>query len=148
MVEDQIPETTLINSIIGQGTRFTGEFNLSGLLRIDGDFSGTIKTKGKVLIGSNGRVECTMHAGTVVIGGIVKGNIFSSEKVIILSTGLMIGNITAPRLIIEEGVQFSGQCRITKVIPELSGKLVKETDNLFSGDVSRNAIDNTISVPN
>ncbi|NOY09752.1 MAG: polymer-forming cytoskeletal family protein [Spirochaetes bacterium] len=112
MSSSQYQEEAFINSIIGEGTRFRGEFDLNGLLRIDGDFSGTIRTKGKVLVGSNGRAVCTIYGGTVVVGGIVNGNIFATEKVILLSTGMMIGNILTPRLIIEEGVLFNGNCRI------------------------------------
>jgi cytoskeletal protein CcmA (bactofilin family) len=113
MSDAHISDDAFINSIIGEGTRFKGEFDLNGLLRIDGDFTGTIRTKGKVLVGRNGRAECTLHAGTVVIGGVFRGEIFSAEKVIILSTGLVLGNITTPRLIVEEGVIFNGTCRIT-----------------------------------
>lgn len=113
MSDTHISDDAFINSIIGEGTRFKGEFDLNGLLRIDGDFSGTIRTKGKVLVGQNGRAECTLHAGTVVIGGVVRGEIFSTEKVIILSTGLVLGNVTTPRLIVEEGVILNGACTIT-----------------------------------
>jgi cytoskeletal protein CcmA (bactofilin family) len=113
MSDTHISDDAFINSIIGEGTRFKGEFDLNGLLRIDGDFTGTIRTTGKVLVGRNGRAECTLHAGTVVVGGVVRGEIFSSEKVIILSTGFVLGNITTPRLIVEEGVVFNGTCRVT-----------------------------------
>ena len=64
-------------------------------------------------MGQNGRAECTLHAGTVVIGGVVRGEVFSTEKVIILSTGLLLGNVTTPRLIVEEGVILNGSCTIT-----------------------------------
>ncbi len=113
MSDTHVTDDAFINSIIGEGTRFKGEFDLNGLLRIDGDFTGTIRTKGKVLVGKNGRAECTMNAGTVVVGGVIRGEIISTEKVIILSTGLVLGNITTPRLIIEEGVIFNGSCRVT-----------------------------------
>ena len=112
MSDQRITDDAFINSIIGEGTRLKGEFDLNGLLRIDGDFSGTVRTKGKVLVGRNGRAECTLHAGTVVIGGVFRGDIVSTEKVTILSTGLVIGTITTPRLIIEEGVIFNGACRV------------------------------------
>jgi cytoskeletal protein CcmA (bactofilin family) len=111
--DSHVTDDAFINSIIGEGTKFKGEFDLNGLLRIDGDFTGVIRTKGKVLVGKNGRAECTLHAGTVVIGGVLRGEIFSTEKVIILSTGLVLGTITTPRLIIEEGVIFNGSCRVT-----------------------------------
>jgi len=111
--DTHLADDAFINSIIGEGTKFKGEFDLNGLLRIDGDFTGVIRTRGKVLVGKNGRAECTLNAGTVVVGGVLRGEIFSTDKVIILSTGLVLGNITTPRLIIEEGVIFNGSCKIT-----------------------------------
>ncbi len=112
MSDQLIEDGSFINSIVGEGTIFRGELNLNGLLRIDGDFSGTIRTTGKVLIGKSGRAECTIRANTVVIGGVVRGNIYADDKVIVLSTGMMIGNIHSPRLIAEEGVILNGNCLI------------------------------------
>ena len=117
MNEAQLPDSAYINSIIGEGTRFNGELDLNGLLRIDGDFCGTVRTKGKVLVGKNGRAECTVYAGTVVVGGVVKGNIFAEEKVVILSTGVVLGNVASPRFIVEEGVILNGNCRIVQEVP-------------------------------
>ncbi len=48
-------EDNIVNSIIGEGSEFKGEFNINGLLRIDGKFKGTIQTDGKVLIESRER---------------------------------------------------------------------------------------------
>jgi len=101
-------QDALINSLVGNGTSFRGDLVLSGLLRIDGDFAGTIKSNGKVLIGKKGRVESTIIARSVVIGGVVKGNIVAADKVIILSSGMLIGNVTTPRLIVEDGVIMHG----------------------------------------
>jgi cytoskeletal protein CcmA (bactofilin family) len=109
-----VEDDAFINSIVGEGTRFRGELDLNGLLRIDGDYSGIIRTPDKVLVGKNGRAECSIYAGTIVIGGAVKGNIYASEKIIILTTGMVVGNITTPRLIVEEGVILDGECRIVK----------------------------------
>ena len=121
-----------LNSMIGPGTRFKGEFDLDGLLRIDGDFSGVIRTEGKVLVGCNGRAECSMYAGRVVIGGIVRGDIFSKEKVTILSTGMVIGNISTPRLIIEEGVIFNGQCKISQTdVPVAENQTIEDIQEKY-----------------
>ncbi len=109
-----ITDGTFINSIVGEGTTFRGELVLAGLLRIDGDFSGSITTAGKVLVGKNGRAECTIKAGTVVVGGVVRGNIVSAEKVMVLSTGMVIGNISTPRLVVEEGVVLNGSCLVSR----------------------------------
>jgi len=124
MSDVQIPGGPYINSIIGEGTRFNGEFDLNGLLRIDGDFCGTVRTEGKVLVGKNGRAECTVYAGTVVVGGILRGNIFANEKVVILSTGIVLGNIHSPRFIVEEGVIFNGTAKIVQPEAESGVKAV------------------------
>ena len=129
----EILDGAMLNSIIGEGTKFKGEFDLDGLLRIDGDFSGIIRSKGKVLV--NGRAECDIYAGIVIIGGIVKGNVFSTEYVKILATGMVIGDITAPCLIIDEGVIFCGVCKICKT-NELTKKNTQSDNEILKENIS------------
>ena len=81
-----------------------GHIELSGLLRIDGDFSGTIKTAGRVLIGRNGRAQCNISADTVIIGGLFQGEITAASRVVVLSDAVVYGTITTPRFIAEEGM--------------------------------------------
>ena len=107
-------EDNLVNSIIGVGSEFKGEFKINGLLRIDGTFQGTIETDGKVLIGQSGEAVTDIQARLVVVGGSVRGNIFATERVIFLSTGVIKGNIITPSLIMEDGVKFEGTCTINK----------------------------------
>ena len=55
----------VVNSIIGEGTKFRGDFELNGLLRIDGAFEGKIESEGKVLVGRHGSaVAPTIRART------------------------------------------------------------------------------------
>lgn len=107
-------EDNILNSIIGEGSEFKGEFTVNGLLRIDGRFKGTIETEGKVLIGQTGEAITDIKARVVVIGGTVRGNIFATERVIMLSSGQMHGNIITPSLVMEDGVVFDGNCVINK----------------------------------
>jgi cytoskeletal protein CcmA (bactofilin family) len=102
-----------VNSLIGEGSLFHGDISISGLLRIDGDFSGSVKTSGKVFVGRNGRADCSINASSVVVGGIVRGAISASEKVVVLSSAVVIGSISSPRLIAEEGVILEGTIHIT-----------------------------------
>ncbi|MFW5683559.1 MAG: bactofilin family protein [Spirochaetota bacterium] len=116
-------EESLINSIVGPGTFFRGHLELNGLLRIDGDFSGSVKTNGRVIVGQAGRADCAIEAGTVVIGGLFRGEILAREKVVLLSSSIVIGTISAPRLVAEDGVVLSGRFTITGdadrlVVPE------------------------------
>jgi cytoskeletal protein CcmA (bactofilin family) len=117
-LDNQLMEDSIINSIIGEGSEFKGEFNINGLLRIDGKFMGSIQTEGKVLIGKTGEAISDIKAKVVVVGGYVKGNIFAGEKVTMLSTGQVVGNIITPSLVMEDGVVFEGNCVINKKIGE------------------------------
>jgi cytoskeletal protein CcmA (bactofilin family) len=101
-----------VNSLVGEGSHFRGHLELAGLLRIDGDFSGSVRTTGKVLVGKNGRADCEIEAGTVVVAGVFRGTIYSTEKVIVLSSAMVLGKVYAPRLIAEEGVILDGEFRI------------------------------------
>jgi len=105
-------EETFVNSIIGEGAHFNGDIELPGLIRIDGDFSGIIKKADRVLISKTGRVKSSIHARVVVVGGAVVGDIIAEEHLAILSTAMVIGNVKAPSLSIEEGVIFHGFCEV------------------------------------
>jgi cytoskeletal protein CcmA (bactofilin family) len=113
-MDDYTKGQALINSIIGDGTRFRGDLDLKGLLRIDGDFEGNIRTTGRVLVGKGGRARCLIEADTVVVGGVVKGDIKAVTKVVLLSTCVMMGNIRSPRIIVEEGVLLHGHCTVSE----------------------------------
>ncbi|MDY6935325.1 MAG: polymer-forming cytoskeletal protein [Spirochaetota bacterium] len=112
-------EDHIVNSIIGEGSEFRGEFTINGLLRIDGKFKGTIETDGKVLIGQTGEAITDIKARIVIVGGIVRGNIFATERVIMLSSGQIKGNIITPSIIMEEGVVFDGNCTINERIDDI-----------------------------
>ena len=101
-------DDAFVNSLVGESSRFRGDLEINGLLRIDGDFVGNVKTNGKVFIGRNGRVDSSLSAASVVIGGIFKGTIEANEKVIVLASALVLGTIVSPRIIVEEGVVLDG----------------------------------------
>ena len=102
-------------------------------MRIDGDFEGSINTDGRVLIGKGGRVKCQIDADTVVIGGIVRGDLRVQSKVVLLSTCIVIGSIRTPRIIIEEGVLFHGHCIVSEDKSVLAAKPINDRQ-LFSID--------------
>ncbi len=108
MKRNKAPEDALVNSIVGEGTHFRGDLELTGLLRIDGDFSGSIHTQGKVIVGRCGRADCVIDASVIVIGGMFHGEINARDKVVILASAVVLGDIYAPRLIAEEGVLIDG----------------------------------------
>lgn len=107
-------DISTVNSLIGEGAQFRGEFKVDGLLRIDGLFEGEIETKGTVLVGQKGVVHTDIRAHTIVVGGEVHGNIYAEKLVNLLSTAHIYGNIVTPKLQLDEGVVFEGSCHINR----------------------------------
>lgn len=103
-----------LNAFLGEGTSFKGTLTFEGTVRIDGRLEGEIFTKDMLVIGEGAQVTAAIHAGVVVIGGTVHGNVTAERKVEINPTGRLHGNISTPSLVIEEGVIFEGSCTMSR----------------------------------
>jgi cytoskeletal protein CcmA (bactofilin family) len=57
-------------------------------------------------------VEGEIHTGIAIIQGEVTGNIFGKERVELHHPGRMIGNVTAPVVVMDEGALFEGNCKM------------------------------------
>ena len=101
-----------INSLVGEGAKFNGEFLLSGSLRIDGEFQGKISSKAKVVVGESGHVQTNIQAKVVIVSGRVDGNIYATETVHLLKNAKIYGDIISPNLLMHEGVIFKGRAQI------------------------------------
>ena len=102
-----------INALLGHGTEFNGKLTFQGTVRIDGTFSGEIKTDDVLIIGEGAQVKAEIDVTTLIIrGGVVHGNIRARELVEIHAPGKLIGNIVSPQLYIDKGVIFQGECRM------------------------------------
>lgn len=78
-------------------------------LLIHGKVEGTIDLSAhEVTVGESGQVSADVTARIVKIDGEVSGDVTGKEKVIISSSGNVRGNITAPRVTLEDGGMFKG----------------------------------------
>ncbi|MEM5948813.1 polymer-forming cytoskeletal protein [Spirochaetia bacterium 38H-sp] len=101
---------THINSIVGAGCRIEGKINGAHFLRIDGDVIGSLSASGKIVVGKSARCEGSLYAKEISIGGVVRGDLIAEEKIIILSSAIVMGNIEAPYLVVEEGAVLHATC--------------------------------------
>jgi len=104
---------SLVNSIVGAGSAIDGDIDVDGLLRVDGDLRGTVRVTGKVIVGSAGRVEAPIRARSAIIGGTVKGDVYVTDRLRLLSGGVVIGNVFAPRFEADEGTVVHGDIAVT-----------------------------------
>ena len=107
-----IRPTGRVTSVIGSGIQVKGRLSGSGGVRIEGTFEGEIALDGLLVVAESGRVTCeNLHAKTVVVMGIVQGNI-TAERVEIRRTGRVWGNVTTSAFATEEGAFLRGQIRM------------------------------------
>jgi len=99
-----------INTIIGNGSSISGDVHINGFIRIDGDIDGNLETDGNVIIGENARIRGNLNAKSVIIGGIILGNVHAAENVKLLSNAVVIGDIISHKVQIEDKSTFHGHC--------------------------------------
>lgn len=103
-------------NLIGFGTEITGDILCNGDLRIDGNLTGNISSKGKIVIGETGRIRGEISCKNSDISGIVEGKVSVLELLSLKSTAKINGDISTSKLAIEPGSKFTGYCNMT---PEL-----------------------------
>ncbi|MCK4778359.1 MAG: polymer-forming cytoskeletal protein [Actinomycetia bacterium] len=114
------------NSVIGRKSLFEGQFHINGTLRIDGKFEGRSLRADQLYIGRSGRVKTNITASNVVVEGIIIGNIVASNRVMLLPTSRILGDIRTPELIIQNGVILEGRCKISHKLSESAKTLIEQ----------------------
>jgi cytoskeletal protein CcmA (bactofilin family) len=95
-------------TLLAKGVVLKGEIHVEGTVRIDGRLDGDIQTKGQVIIGEDGLVQGTITAGTVVSSGRIKAKVMANERIQLMKTATLIGEILTPVLLMEEGAKLQG----------------------------------------
>jgi cytoskeletal protein CcmA (bactofilin family) len=101
-----------INTIIGPGTSVSGDIESGGFTRVDGNIRGDVNAKGRVVIGERARMKSTVSGTFVTVGGVVFGNVLASERLIILATGLIMGDVITRRIQADDGCLVHGRVRV------------------------------------
>lgn len=104
-----------LSGFVGHGTSLTGDTTFQMMLRVDGHLTGTVSsTGGTLIVGNNGQLDAHTSVGTANVNGTINGDITATEKVHLGRTARVVGNITTPKLVIEEGAVFEGGCTMLK----------------------------------
>ena len=104
------PSTAGLVGYLYKGCRVTGQLSFQGPAKIDGVVDGEIQCQGALTIGEGAEVRAKISGQVVVIRGKVEGNVTAKERVELLAPARLIGNVSAPRVIISEGVVLDGDC--------------------------------------
>ena len=103
-----------INTIVGPGTSVSGDIESAGFTRIDGNVLGDVKAKGRVVIGERARMKSNVSGTMVTVGGVILGNVLASERLVVLATGLVMGDIITRRIQADEGCFIHGRVHVCR----------------------------------
>lgn len=96
-------------SLLPEGVVLEGSLEGSGDFVVRGRIEGPIHIDGTLLIDESGLVRGHVHARSVTIRGVLKGNAFGDESVRIDASARVVGDVTAPRVRVVRGARFRGQ---------------------------------------
>jgi len=97
------------SATIGKGLLIRGEITGTDSLIVEGRVEGSIHLEGnRVTVGRNGQAAANITAREVVVMGKVRGNITATDRLDIRAEGGVMGDLSAPRISIEDGAFFKG----------------------------------------
>lgn len=114
------------NNLIGEKSYFTGKFHINGSLRIDGRFEGKYLKADQLYIGTSGKLKTDVEAVSVIVEGMIVGNITATSRVLLMPTARILGDIKTPELIIQNGVILEGRCTISNDLKSSAKSLIEQ----------------------
>ncbi len=118
-----------LSGFVGNGTVLTGETTFDSMLRVDGHLKGQVTSNnGTLVIGSTGQVDAGISVSTALVNGAVNGDIVATEKLTLGRSARVVGDIMAPRLVIEDGAILEGKCSMVESLEALKTEQVVEVE--------------------
>ena len=105
-------------AIIEQGTVIKGSLSGGGSVVVRGRVEGHVALKDKLTIENAGKVFADVEVETLAIYGELSGDINAGNRVTIAASAKVVGDITAPHIVIEDGARFKGSITMNFKLPE------------------------------
>lgn len=109
-------------NILSEGSKLKGDLNSQTDIRIAGTVEGEASSKGKIIVTGNGKVVGDITSSEADIAGRVEGKLKVSSKLTLRESAIIDGDIYTKTLVVEEGAQINGACRMGSDAKSLSGK--------------------------
>ena len=94
---------------IGKSIEIKGDLTGKEDLVIEGTVEGRVELpEAQLTVGANGKIQAEIRAKSVVVIGKVSGNIHGTDRIEIQATGVVHGDVTAPKLVVAEGAVLNG----------------------------------------
>jgi cytoskeletal protein CcmA (bactofilin family) len=101
-----------INTMIGPGTSVDGDVDSAGFTRVDGNLRGDLNVKGRIIVGEQARMKGNVSGSAITVGGVICGHVLASEQLVVLSTGIVLGDIITRRIQADDGCLIHGRITV------------------------------------
>lgn len=99
-------------TIVGADSHFEGKLRFEKAAKINGRFDGEITGQGELIVSQNAQCKAGIHAGAVSVDGRIEGNVEAGDTVRLNGSGVVQGDITAAKMVMQEGASFYGMCAV------------------------------------
>src|SRR5437867_7256768 len=99
-------------TFFSKGTRIEGTLELDGEVKLEGQIKGKVTGTGVITIGENANLQADVIAPTIIIHGVVQGQVSATERLEVHRTAKVKGMLQATRIRIDDGAIFEGECRM------------------------------------
>ncbi len=105
---------TTSKNVLANDVEIKGSIKFSHDLIIDGKIDGEVTSDGSLTVGENALIKGEIKTRSVTIFGKIEGNITVAERCELKSNSVLIGDVAAGTLAIEEGATFLGRSQVGK----------------------------------
>jgi cytoskeletal protein CcmA (bactofilin family) len=104
---------TVVETLVGSNSKLYGDLHFQGGCHIDGTVKGSVSadpdTDSALSISDIGNVDGGVTVPYVILNGIVKGDVFASQRVELGATARVIGNVYYNLIQMAEGAEINGK---------------------------------------
>jgi len=104
---------TVVDTLVGANTRISGDLHFSGGCHVDGTVNGSVTadpdSKSALSISEGGNIDGGVTVPYVVLNGIVRGDVFATQRVELGPTARVIGNVYYNLIEMAIGAEINGK---------------------------------------
>lgn len=130
-------DTSTITTMVGADTVIEGCLKTKSSVRINGTVIGDVRADGVVVLTKTGHIIGTIEADSIIVAGVVEGNMSIRDKVNVEASGEIYGDVITKKFVIDEESIFQGNC-----ITNRDGKFIPVPPYKKSSDEEETEVDN------
>jgi cytoskeletal protein CcmA (bactofilin family) len=105
-------ENSQTNTIVGPNTVIQGNLDIKGSVLVYGTVLGDVRSNGQVRTAKDSIIKGAVVAQEAIIDGELDGSLNTKGRATLGGSARMVGDLRAELLVIEEGAQYSGKCKM------------------------------------